>query len=459
MTKRRTLLFSFFLLFAVLGLGAGHLADRSLVNQQARAKAEIDSTGYMAYGDSSASASIEGLASDLGPVTLVWRVLQIIKTQYVDAVDPFSNSKMSENAVKTMVQSLGDVNSRFLDADQVRLIRDASMGRFEGIGAVLKIKEDKKEGWTDQNLKVVAPLPGSPAEKAGLLPGDIIEEIDEKWVMRHDPLMEALAVFRDFSRSPAEKRQAEKEAREKRDRSISLDEAWSQLMTSSEKPLSLKVLRDDKSVSVSISTQRLTADAVESRILEPGVGYLRVGMFTPASANSFIGAMRRLTDQGAKSVVLDLRNSPGGSAAAVESVAAYLMPGKKLATVERANGRTETLTTSSEKPAEVPGLVVLVNEGTEGVSELLAASLRDNLKVRLIGQVTWGNALERTAFRLENGSGYTLSTGKYLPPSGTDFHNRGVRPDAIVPMSPTRIATPEDSQLNRAVTVAKRPAA
>lgn len=448
-----------FLLLAAAAFVGGVAADGRLREAAARSHAATDPATMVAIEGSTASTDANaGLDADLSPVVLVGKVLKVVKDYYVEDINPFENSKMAHNAVRYMVSSLGDPNSRFLDEKQAETLVQSSLGKFSGIGAVLKIKESKKADWTDQDLTVVAAMPGSPAARAGILPGDVVEEVNGKWVMSHDPFSEALKVTKDRTSTANDRRKAVKDAEDLRKRAIALDEAHDMLMASQKEPLNLKVRRGTATKAVSVSTANVTAEPVESRLLEPGIGYVHITLFTPDTPARFTDALKDLKSKGAKKLVLDLRNSAGGSITAAQAVAGTLMPNKRLAVILRGNDRKDTVTAKPATTGSTLPVIALINQGTEGASEVLAGGLRDSASVRLIGANSWGNSLERTAFRLADGSGYTLTTGKYLTPAGTDYLNKGLKPDAVVPMSPASVGTASDPQLARALLVAKRPA-
>lgn len=400
-----------------------------------------------------------GLNADLRPLELVTKVLRIIKDNYVDPVDPFDNPKMAHNAVRYMLASLGDSNSRFLGVPEAKALADLAQGSASGIGAVLKIREVKSDDYTDQRLTVVAPLEGSPAEKAGLLPGDVIDSIDGKWVMSHDPYSAALKLSKDYTATLTAKKKAFKDAEALKANAVTLDDAHAKLITGSDGELTLKVLRSGKPRTVKIGRSQVRPAGVTARKLEDGIAYIRLGILTPRAGEDFQKALEELRGAGAAKLVLDLRNSPGGSSVAAQRIAGSVAPGAKLATVLRSKGARENLWASRDAKGSPISVVALVNEGTEGASEMLAAGLRDAAGVKLIGNNTWGNGMETTAIRLSDGSGYTLTTGKYLSPKGVNFHRKGLKPDAIVPMSPAKIGQSDDSQLARALVVARRPAA
>lgn len=444
---------------AIAAFAVGIAADGSLSASFTRTHVNADSTLVAIDGSTASTDTNAGLDSDLSPVVLVSRVLRIIKDYYVEDINPFENSEMAHGAVRYMVASLGDPNSRFLSKEQVEVLRDLGQGRLHGLGAVLKIRENKKPDWTDQNLTIVAAAPGSPAEKAGLAPGDIITDINGKWVMSHDPYSEAMVVFKDFASTAAEKESARSRAEDLRKRAITLDEAFDQLSTQQKEPLKLKVRRGTQEMDVAVSTADVSPQVVDSRILEGNVGYVRLFLMTPDSPKAFAAAAKNLADRGAQTLVLDLRNSPGGSVMAAQEIAGILMPDKELAQVIRSRGRKDVIVAKSEISIPRMEIVALVNEGTEGAAEVLAGGIRDSASVRLIGQNTWGNAFERSAYQLEDGAGYTLTTGKFLTPNGTNFNKTGLKPDAVVPMDPTLVGSEQDSQLSRAVLAARRQAA
>lgn len=462
MNQKRKLPLSLVLLVCGAALIGGLYADSALKSSATRQHTHNDLSALDTYFGATASVdSNAGLDTNLAPLQLVWRVLRTIKDNYVDSVDPFDNTKMAHNAVRYMVGSLGDSGSRFLDKDQVSRLKDMAFGKFHGIGAVLKIRELKNPDWTDMRITVVSAIPGSPADKAGLLPGDVITEVDNKWVMSHDPFSEAYKVSKDYTKTLTARRKAYKDAEALREKAIGLEEAFDKLTSPGKSDITLKIRRGNVDRMCKITPDDLEAAPVTGRMVADGIGYVRIGLLTPGAVSDFRQTLKGFEERGAKALVLDLRNSPGGAIVSAQAVAGTLMPGKKLSQVMHSRGRRTIIYANPPTASSVgyTNLVTLVNEGTEGASEVLAGGLRDSAKAKLIGQNTWGNAFENTAFRLEDGSGYTLTTGKYLTPGGINFNKNGLKPDAIVPMSPSKIGTTEDTQLERAITVAKRPAA
>ncbi len=441
----------------VVAAGAAYTGNLASSSLQAGAKRTSQPVEPLTlYASASADASM-GLDYDLDSLQLVWKVLNIVKDYYVDEIDPYNNTKMAQSAVKYMVASLGDSNSQFLDKDASTTLAEMAQGHFSGIGAVLKIRERKEPNYTDQQLTVVAALPGSPAERAGLLPGDVILEVDGKWVMSHDPFSDVYKLSKDYKASYQQKKHAFDSAKALQERAISLGDASEKLMSARDGELQLKVERAGKTLpTIKLTPGQMTPDLVQSRMLADGIGYIRIILTTPDTPQRFRQALAGLISGGAKSVILDLRNSPGGQMTAAQEIAGALIGPKKLAMVTHSRGRVDVLNGRGNAVGNVR-LVGLVNMGTEGTSEVLAAGLREASGMKLIGETTWGNGFERTAFRLPDGSGYTLTTGKISTPGKYDFNKIGVKPDAIVPMLASRIGQPDDAQLERALTVARRP--
>jgi len=444
-------------LAAAGGLYAGRVADRVALVHARAVSSQPDPSIFVTYGMSASADANAGLDSDLGPLDLTSKVLGIIKYHFVEPIDPYENSKMAHSAVKYMVASLGDVNSRFLDKDQSATLRDMAQGKFHGIGVVLKVRERKLQNWTDQQLTVVSAVPGSPAEKAGLLPGDVIDRLDDKWVMSHDPYVQARLVSKDFKADRSAKLKAFKDAQALAEKAIGLDEASDKLTSAKSGEFSLKVLRGSKPLSLKVSVADVTSPLVTAQSLPGGVGYVRIHLLTSATSAEFFRHLDTLSKGGMSALVLDLRDCPGGSITAAQSLAGRLIPGRKMAVIIRSRGRKDSVAAAAGQPVKAR-LVVLVNEGTEGASEVLAGALRDCAKARLIGQTTWGDAWQRTAYTFPDGSGYTLTTGKYLTPAGVNFNRLGLKPDAVVPMSPAHIGGEGDTQLQRALVVARRSA-
>ncbi|KPQ33769.1 MAG: carboxyl-terminal processing protease [Phormidesmis priestleyi Ana] len=320
-------------------------------------------------------------------------------------------------AIQDMLAVLEDPYTRFLPPDQYKSLQTNTNGELLGVG--LQIAKDEEDG----NLRVIAPIEGSPAEAAGLLPQDEILEING---------------------TPT--------------RTISLDEAAARMRGAIGSQVALKVGRvDQPPFEVSIRRDRIEINPVtaELRVADglPKLGYLRLGQFNGNAASELRASLQALEKQGADAYILDLRNNPGGLlTAGIEIARMWMDEGTVVFTVNRqgglgsydANGRAIT----------ADPLVVLVNKGTASASEILAGALQDNGRAQLVGETTFGKGLIQSLFDLPNGAGLAVTIAKYETPSHKDINKLGIVPDQTVETSVKQrqqFGTEEDAQYEAAV--------
>ncbi len=363
---------------------------------------------------------------------MVMEVWRIVNRSYVDETfnhqnwwflrqkilkKPLPNWDDTYTAIQDMLAVLDDPYTRFLPPDQYKSLQTNTNGELLGVG--LQIAKDEEGG----NLKVIAPIEGSPAEAAGLLPLDEILEING---------------------TPT--------------RTISLDEAASRMRGAIGSQVALKVGRAEQpSFEVSIRRDRIEINPVSAELRTeaglPKLGYLRLRQFNGNAVAELKASLENLEKQGADAYILDLRNNPGGLlTAGIEIARMWIDEGTVVYTVNRqgslgsydANGRAIT-----DDP-----LVVLVNKGTASASEILAGALQDNGRARLVGETTFGKGLIQSLFDLPNGAGLAVTIAKYETPSHRDINKLGIAPDQQVETSieqRSQVGTAEDAQYEAAV--------
>jgi carboxyl-terminal processing protease len=318
-------------------------------------------------------------------------VYERIKREYVDDVDDHA---LMEKAIRGMVAAL-DPHSAFLDTEEFEEIRLSTMGSYPGVGIEVVAE--------DSAVKILRPIEGSPADLAGLLPGDQIVRIDDA------------------------------------DIGADLAGAISRMRGSSGSLVKLTVLRPTTGQMLDFSLRRAKVEvhSVAQQTLEPGYGYLRVTGFSETTAddvNHAVARMKRDNPGGIHGLVLDLRNNPGGVLEAGVAVAdAFLNEG----VIVTADGRTPDARFRMEA---TPGdlidgapLVVLVNGGSASASEIVAGALKDHGRAELIGHKTYGKGSVQTVMPLAHGGAVKLTTSRYFTPSGASIHGKGIVPDIVAP--------------------------
>ncbi len=334
-------------------------------------------------------------SSSSGP-TLPWEdarqfaeVYERIKREYVDEVDDHT---LMEKAIRGMVAAL-DPHSAYLDSDEFEEIRLSTMGSYPGVG--IEVAADNGA------VKILRPIDGSPAAKAGLQPGDMIVKIDGE------------------------------------DIGADLAGAIAKMRGSSGSVVRLTIRRPPSAdlVEYALKRAKVEVHSVAEDTLEPGYGYVRITSFSETTAddlNHAVATLKRENPRGIKGLVLDLRNNPGGVLEAGVAVAdAFLDSG----VIVTADGRTpDARFRMDATPGDVidgAPLVVLVNGGTASASEIVAGALKDHGRALLIGHKTYGKGSVQTVMPLAYGGAIKLTTSRYFTPSGASIHGKGIVPDIV----------------------------
>jgi len=316
-------------------------------------------------------------------------VYERIKGEYVDDID---DRALMEKAVRGMVAAL-DPHSAYLDSQEFEEIRLSTMGSYPGVGIEVVAE--------DSVVKVLRPIDGSPAQQAGLLPGDEIVRIDGNDIGAD--LAGAIARMRGASGSTVR--------------------------------LTIRRAGTDGLLDFSLRRAKVEVHSVAQQSLEPGYGYLRITGFSETTAddvNRAVAKLKRDNPGGIRGLVLDLRNNPGGVLEAGVAVAdAFLDEG----VIVTADGRTpDARFRMDATPGDVidgAPLVVLVNSGSASASEIVAGALKDHGRAELIGHKTYGKGSVQTVMPLSRGGAVKLTTSRYFTPSGASIHGKGIVPDIV----------------------------
>ena len=402
-----------------------------------------------------------------------------------------SDTKMSQGAVRAMVASLDDSASYFLEPEQYQLVRAEGRGKHEGIGAVLHVQEiplDGLDGFNDHKIVVVAALPGSPAEKAGLKSGDIITQIEDRQILGYNPILKFAKIVKRFQNKEA----TEEEFEQSREATIKLikngidffptmmllrgDKTEINKLTTNEEKAdkeakahggsatsdaATKDNKDNKDkdkkeelttgkimqkiaqkseyvltvvrngakepLKITVGTGITEVPALTSKILPDNTLYVKIPFFSETTGEEFEKTIKSLPG-GCPGIVLDLRGNAGGFFEAAEKVNTLLGGGKVLATAIGAQGKR--ITFASDATPLIPHLAisVLVDKGTASTAEALAAALSDAQVATILGSNTFGDAQVVNLYTLADGSGFTLTTGKMISPKERSWAKTGLTP-------------------------------
>ncbi|MBE9173911.1 PDZ domain-containing protein [Cyanobium sp. LEGE 06143] len=309
----------------------------------------------------------------------------------------YGTPKDAYDAIRGMLATLDDPYTRFLDPREFKEMQIDTSGELSGVGIQLSLDKDTKE------LVVVAPIEGSPASRAGVMPKDVITAIDGAST-----------------------------------KGMSTEDAVKLIRGQAGTTVTLTLRRSSQTLSVPLERDRIELHAVDSQInVTPDgvkVGYIRLKQFNANATKDMRAALREMEGEDVQGYVLDLRSNPGGLlGASVEIARQWLNEGTIVSTKTR-NGITDIQRATGRALTDKP-LVVLVNEGSASASEILSGALQDNNRAVLVGQKTFGKGLVQSVRGLSDGSGMTVTIAKYLTPEGRDIHKYGIDPDVQAKMS------------------------
>lgn len=298
---------------------------------------------------------------------------------------PVEMGKLLEGASRGVVAALGDPYSVYMNNKEWQEFQIRTSGHYSGIGVTIGVR--------DGRVVISQPMKGTPAEEAGLKANDVILKVDGKSVSTTD---EAALLIRGPAGTT----------------------------------VTLTLLRDGKMFDVSVVRREITVPAVNYSMVEKDIGYIELFSFNEQAYVQTARAVSDLKAQGAKAIILDLRNNGGGYLDQCRAIAELFVPEGPLVTLQQRSGPSQTFTTRG--PGLGLPLFVLVNEGTASASEILAGAIQDRGAGILIGVTTFGKGLVQGAFNLRDGSVVKLTTAEYLTPKGRAINGSGLEPDVKV---------------------------
>ena len=333
-------------------------------------------------------------------------VFGMIKSDYVEPVD---DKKLITDAISGMVSSL-DPHSQYFDKKSFKEFKESTAGKFVGVG--IEITQE------DGLVKVVSPIEGSPAYRAGLKPNDLITKIDDVQV-----------------------------------KGLSLNEAVKRMRGEPATKVALTIYRKDenRTFTVNIVREEIKQQSVRGKLVEPGYAWIRLNQFQERTVEDFAKKINEIykEDPNIKGLVLDLRNDPGGLLNAAVAIASAFLPDN--AVVVSTNGQTpeskQILKAALSDYRGIPGadlvkslpaglktvpLIVLINEGSASASEIVAGALQDHKRATLMGSQSFGKGSVQTFRSLGPDTGLKITTSRYYTPSGRSIQAKGIVPEVLV---------------------------
>ena len=344
----------------------------------------------------------------------------IIQENYVDTLTDEQINKMNDAAMAAMVASLNDPYSYYFDMETYDEFQENNEEEYVGIGVSVSYDAKTKE------LRVTAPTAGGPAEKAGILPQDIIVGVDNLTLKEHgyDAIIDHI-------------------------KGGKVSET-----------VKVYVKRDGVDLTFDIVREKLTLDTISGKMVDSDIAYIKISEFQHNSIEDFSAALDDVKSKGAKGLIIDLRSNPGGYADSVIKMTDMLLPEGTIAYLEDNKGNKQYFE-SDKKCLDIP-MVVLVNEGTASAAELMAGSLQAYDKAEIVGIKTYGKAVGQAAYMLTEETAIYLTSARYYTPKGECIDKKGIEPDIEIDLpnelkaSLSTLEDSKDAQFQKALETIKK---
>lgn len=345
--------------------------------------------------------------------SIMWEAWHKLKENYVDP-GSLNEKEMVYGATAGMVGSAGDPYTVFFTPEETTKFLEDVSGEFQGVGMEIGIKDDQ--------LEVVSPIKGTPAERAGLRPGDKIIRIGDRATT-----------------------------------GITVEEAVSLIRGPQGTQITLAIMRDDweESKDITIRREIIKIPSLEWEIKNGDTAYIKIYQFSETLSLDFRKEALEILNSGARKIVLDLRGNPGGYLEVSQDIAGWFLTRDTLVVTEDfGDAKEDTLykARGTASFADYP-TVVLINGGTASASEILAAALRDNRGVKLLGETSYGKGSVQKLEELSDGSSLKVTVAKWLTPAGDQISEKGLEPDIRVELTEADYENKNDPQLQKALEI------
>ena len=342
-------------------------------------------------------------------------IKKILDKKYLNEIN---EEKLTEGAIKGYVSALGDPYTQYITQKEMEEYRVNLTGNYVGIGIYMMANT------TDNTIEVIMPMKGSPAEAAGILPGDIITGVDGKQYAGED-----------------------------------LDEVANIIKGKEGTVVNLQILRNREIKTFEIKRGKVLTNPVESKKIENNIGYIQISSFDEETANSFKTKFEELRNQGITSLIIDLRNNGGGLLDATLEIADYIVPkGKDLLVTVNKDEKEKIEKSKKDVLIDMP-IVVLVNENSASASEILAGTLKDLDEATIVGTTTYGKGVIQEVITFNDGSGLKVTVQEYFTSNRNKINGVGIQPNEVVELpegvNPLYVTEENDTQLQKAIEILK----
>lgn len=331
----------------------------------------------------------------------------LIDEEYLGEID---EQKILDQTIKGYVNGLDDEYSEYMTKEEWEDFQSAALGNYVGIGIYMSVDKNN-------NIVVLAPIEGTPAEKAGLEQGDIIVSVNDENAL-----------------------------------GVSSDQVSSMIKGEEGTSVKITVLRGTEYIDFNIQREAIKVYHVENQVLENDIGYISLLTFDEGCAEEFKKSFEELKTKNVKKIVIDLRNNTGGLVEEALTIADMIIPKDQTMLITVDSKGNKVYSKAQKDPIIDCDIVVLVNEYSASASEILVGALKDTEKAKVVGTKTYGKGVIQSVYLLEDNSALKLTINEYFTPKETKINKVGIEPDYVVELNEE---TEEDEQLNKAIEILK----
>ena len=367
-------------------------------------------------GNSTLSSLISNSNNDDELTKTLKGIEEIIDKYYLKDVD---EQKAIDGAIQGYIEALGDEYTEYIPADEMKEYTQDIMGNFVGIGIYMI------QNTEENTIEVLSPIKDSPAEKAGILAGDIIVGVDGVNYTGDE-----------------------------------IDTVANNIKGEEGTTVKIEIRRGEENLTFDIERAKVITNPVLSEKLENNIGYLQITSFDEGTAEDFKNKFNSLKDQGITSLIIDLRNNGGGIVEEAIEIIDYIVPkGKEILITVDKEQKEEIEKSKDDILIDMP-IVVLVNEYSASASEIVAGALKDLNEATLVGKTTYGKGVIQQLLSLSNGAGLKVTVEEYYTPNRTKIDGVGIKPNEEVNLpetvtSPLIVTREQDTQLQKAIEILK----
>ena len=369
---------------------------------------------YNKLGTTSTYANNKILDSEF--VRKIYTLKNIIDDEYISDVN---EDNLIDGAIKGYVEGLGDEYTEYFTKKEMEEFKTETEGNYVGIGIYMF------QNTKDNTIVILTPIENSPAEKAGILPGDIIKKVDGIEYTGED--FEKIATYIKGKEGTTVK---------------------------------LEIERDGKELNFEVERKNIDLYPIKSEVLENNIGYISISSFDEDCAKEFKDAYTELNKSNIKSLIIDLRNNGGGIVDEALEIADYVLEKDDVILITKDKSGKEEIEKSAKKPIINVPIVILTNENTASASEILTAALKEHGKATVVGEKTYGKGVIQELITLTDGSGIKITTEEYYTPNRNKINKVGITPDkeVLLPKTVTssfNVERKNDTQLQEAINILK----